>query len=126
MIVKKHLSALKKRMDKSSFERAYKAYMLDLSNLIKTEVREINNTDFYSGFEGDVKKYTEVLEQAQKTFENAAKSQAFRNPRSGGHQEKSGLVVVETARRKRLAAVFAKRQTRRLPRLRDSPFLFAP
>lgn len=79
MIVKKHLSALKKRMDKSSFERAYKAYMLDLSNLIKTEVREINNTDFYSGFEGDVKKYTEVLEQVQKTFENAAKSQAFRN-----------------------------------------------
>ncbi len=76
-IVKKHIKEFKTRMDKSRFERAYKAYMLDLSNLIRTELRDVKGTEFYSGFEGEVNKYVEVLEQVLKTFEMASKSQSF-------------------------------------------------
>ena len=76
-IVKKHINTLKKKMEKSSFERAYKSYMLDLANLLKAELRELKSIDFYSGFEGEANKYIEVLEQVLKTLDTASKSQAY-------------------------------------------------
>ena len=64
-------------MEKSRFERAYKAYMLDMTNLIKSETRNLKNVEFYSGFTGELNKYVEVLDQVQKTFETASRSQAY-------------------------------------------------
>ena len=76
-IVKKHIKEFKTRMGKSRFERAYKAYMLDMTNLIKSETRNLKNVEFYSGFTGELNKYVEVLDQVQKTFETASRSQAY-------------------------------------------------
>ena len=76
-IVKKHITTLRKKMEKSSFERAYKSYMLDLANLLKAELRELKSIDFYSGFEGEANKYMEIFEQVLKTLDNASKNQSY-------------------------------------------------
>ena len=78
-VVKKHYSGFKSKMEKSSFERKYKAFIVDLCNLIKVEQRKIAEVDFYAHFKDEVRINLEILSQVNSAYEKATKSQAYTN-----------------------------------------------
>ena len=78
-IVKKHYNGFKSKMERSSFERKYKAFIVDMCNLIKTEQRKASDVDFYAIFKEDIRINMEMLNQMLNTYERATKSQAFLN-----------------------------------------------
>ncbi len=75
--VKKHTKEFRTRMDRSLFERRYKTFMNDMSNIIKAELRNAENIDFYSAFTSEVDFYRGILNQVLKTYEQASKGQTF-------------------------------------------------
>lgn len=78
-IVKKHYTGFKSKMERSSFERKYKAFIVDICNLIKAEQRKVSDVDFYAIFKEDVRINMEILNQMLNTYERATKTQAFLN-----------------------------------------------
>ena len=78
-IVKKHYNGFKSKMERSSFERKYKAFIVDMCNLIKAEQRKASDVDFYAIFKEDIRINMEMLNQMLNTYERATKSQAFLN-----------------------------------------------
>ena len=78
-IVKKHYNGFKSKMERSSFERKYKAFIVDICNLIKAEQRKASDVDFYAIFKEDIRINMEMLNQMLNTYERATKSQAFLN-----------------------------------------------
>ena len=78
-IVKKHYNGFKSKMERSSFERKYKAFIVDMCNLIKAEQRKASDVDFYAIFKEDIRINMEILNQMLNTYEKATKSQAFLN-----------------------------------------------
>jgi hypothetical protein len=78
-IVKKHYNGFKSKMERSSFERKYKAFIVDMCNLIKAEQRKASDVDFYAIFKEEIRINMEMLNQMLNTYERATKSQAFLN-----------------------------------------------
>ena len=78
-VIKKHYNGFRSKMEQSVFERKYKAYLMDMYNLIKVEQRKASETEFYSIFQAEVKTHLEILGYAMSTIEKVSKGQAYMN-----------------------------------------------
>ena len=64
-------------MEKTFFERKYKAFIVDMCNLIKTEQRKVNDVDLYMSFKESARINSEILSQVLSTYERALKGQTY-------------------------------------------------
>ncbi len=75
--LKKHYKELKGKLEKQRFERLYRTFLQDLSQFIKSELRDINPKEFYSVYRNDARNYSIILQSILNMFENATKSNSF-------------------------------------------------